>query len=198
MSFQKLGLFSLFSFLSFFFVSVSAQNVRPAAIPLAVRSPHFSAWLHSSNAPNVWPTHWTQDRVRLLCVYRAILSDVDPDSQVLGWAGLVRVDGQIFEWLGLTFEGGGLSLTQNQTTKVASLQTVQVTPTRTMMTYDIGGLVSLNVTFLSPIEPQDAVLQSLEFTYVYVDVESKDGKGHSVQLYQDLSGGTFFIILRYP
>ncbi|KAF5335236.1 hypothetical protein D9758_014770 [Tetrapyrgos nigripes] len=56
------------------------------------------------------------------------------------------------------------------------------------MTHDVGGLISLNVTFLSPVEPQDPVLQSLEFVYVYVDVQSKDGKAHSVQLYQDLSG----------
>ncbi|KAF5323146.1 hypothetical protein D9758_017812 [Tetrapyrgos nigripes] len=180
LGFQNLGLFSLFSvlFLSAS-LSVSAQNIRPGAIPLAVRSPSLSAWLSGPQAPSAWPQFWTQ-------------------SRTLGWSGLICVDGQLYEWLGLAFEGGGLTLNQNPKISTASLQSIQITPTQTIMSYTAGNstnnnnlgqpLISFNVTFLSPIEPGDAALQSLEFVYVDVDVESLDGQGHDVQVYQDFSG----------
>lgn len=53
-----------------------------------------------------------------------------------------------------------------------------------------GGLVSLNVTFLSPLTPTDFKRQSLVFSYLDVVVESLDGKSHDVQLYADTSAGT--------
>ncbi len=38
-------------------------------------------------------------------------------------------------------------------------------------------------------EPSNLVLQSLPFSYVYIDVESNDGQEHSVQLYSDITAG---------
>ena len=42
-------------------------------------------------------------------------------------------------------------------------------------------------------KPTDLVLQSLPFSYVYIDVESNDGQEHSVQLYSDISAGAYTI-----
>lgn len=57
---------------------------------------------------------------------------------------------------------------------------------------DVGGAVQLNLTFLSPITPNDLKRQSLVFSYLNVDVASIDGKSHDVQVYSDISAGEFF------
>ncbi|KAF8901959.1 hypothetical protein CPB85DRAFT_1438878 [Mucidula mucida] len=51
-----------------------------------------------------------------------------------------------------------------------------------------AGAMDVTVTFLSPIEPEDLVLQSLPFTYLYIDAKSRDGSQHSIQLYSDVTG----------
>lgn len=43
-------------------ISWTATPFNPAAIPLAVRTPYFSAWLHQGAGAalnDVWPTFWT-------------------------------------------------------------------------------------------------------------------------------------------
>ncbi|PBK74135.1 hypothetical protein ARMSODRAFT_1014448 [Armillaria solidipes] len=64
----------------------------------------------------------------------------------------------------------------------------EVTPTRTIFSIQ-ANTTNVNVTFLSPIEPSDLVLQSLPFFYVYIDVESNDGQEHSIQLFTDINNG---------
>ncbi len=44
-------------------------------------------------------------------------------------------------------------------------------------------------------KPTDLVLQSLPFSYVYIDVESNDGQEHSIQLYSDISAGACLLHL---
>lgn len=51
---------------------------------------------------------------------------------------------------------------------------------------DAAGLVSMSVTFLSPLTPQDYMRQSLIFSYLNVDIQATDGNSHSVQLYADI------------
>ncbi|KAJ5220115.1 hypothetical protein N7468_009319 [Penicillium chermesinum] len=71
--------------------SVGAQSTfspaRPPAIPLAVRSPYLSVWLDGGSdggdggyLAGEWPTFW--------------------QNQVFGWAGIVRVDGAPYTWMG--------------------------------------------------------------------------------------------------
>lgn len=57
-----------------------------------------------------------------------------------GWAGLIRVDGTTYRWL-------GLPLNMNTSTLIST----QVTPTRTILTVQAGPM-ELTVTFLTPIE----------------------------------------------
>lgn len=54
---------------------------------------------------------------------------------------------------------------------------------------NVGGKVGLNVTFLSPVNPNDLKRQSLTFSYLDVSVHSIDGANHNVELYADVSGG---------
>jgi hypothetical protein len=57
---------------------------------------------------------------------------------------------------------------------------------------DVGGVVQMNITFFSPITPNDLRRQSLPFSYMNVAVHSSDGNSHNVQLYADISAGSFF------
>ncbi|KAK3676571.1 hypothetical protein LTR78_003345 [Recurvomyces mirabilis] len=50
-----------------------------------------------------------------------------------------------------------------------------------------AGPVTLTVTFLSPVTPNDMLRQSMPITYIDVAVKSNDGNKHDVQLYTDIS-----------
>lgn len=65
-------------------------------------------------------------------------------KQILGWAGLIRIDNaHTFKWLGDPAQPGGLNR--------SVLTNIQMTPTRTIMNMTAGP-IDLTVTFLSPIE----------------------------------------------
>ncbi|KZT72217.1 hypothetical protein DAEQUDRAFT_763324 [Daedalea quercina L-15889] len=116
---------------------VLAQSLTPAAIPLAVRSPYLSTWLGSTNGTditNAWPVFWSES-----------------NGHVNGWAGLIRVDGSTYKWLGTPAEPSGLNNT--------NLTTSQITPTRTIWTI-LAGPMKLTVTFLTPIEASSTLLSA--------------------------------------
>lgn len=98
-------------------------------------------------------------------------------GDVTGWAGIIRVDGSPYTWMGLPG-----SKTVDQTA-------YEYTSTKSVFTMNVGGLVKMNVTFLSPLTPNDIKRQSLVSSYLQVDVTSLDGKSHDVQLYSDISAG---------
>ncbi|KAF8824150.1 hypothetical protein HHX47_DHR9000564 [Lentinula edodes] len=173
-------MFSIFLFASYLLLT-QCQSIQPAAIPLAVRSPYFQSYLsHTSttSGTNTWPSFWTT-------------------NHTLGWSGLLRVDGTLYEWLGSAVEDGGLTIANNATAKAVTLQNYQITPTRSILSLQAGAM-DINVTFLSPIEPADLALQSFPFTYIYFEASSTDGNSHSLQVYEDISGGMleiFFVAM---
>lgn len=99
-------------------------------------------------------------------------------GQVLGWTGLVRVDNETYTWMGAPLD----IPSANQTA-------YEYTSTRSTFTIEVNDKVSLKVTFLSPITPNDLKRQSLVFSYMNVDVSSLDGSDHDVQIYTDISAG---------
>lgn len=66
---------------------------------------------------------------------------------------------------------------------------VEYTSTKSIFTFDVAGKVTLTVTFLSPVYPDDMARQSQQFSYVSAKAKSADGNPHSVQVYMDVSGG---------
>lgn len=52
---------------------------------------------------------------------------------------------------------------------------------------DVGGQVSMKITFLSPVDPNDIQKQSSPVSYMSVEVQSSDGNTHDVSLYTDVS-----------
>ncbi|KAF2720917.1 DUF1793-domain-containing protein, partial [Polychaeton citri CBS 116435] len=139
---------------------------RPPAIPLAVRSPYLNVWqaagLDGGNGGYLagqWPSHWSGNPV--------------------GWSGLIRVDGRSYTWMGQP--NADLNLpTANQTA-------FSYTSTRSTFIMDIAGSVSMNVTFLSPVVPNDLLRQSIDASYLEVQIQSSDGRSHNVSLYTDIS-----------
>ena len=172
----------------FYAVLVSSQSsffpARPPAIPLAIRSPYLSskAYTHcvgkpASNQviawqaagsdggnggylPGQWPSFW--------------------NGALIGWTGFIKVDGFVYTWLG---NPNPLPATANQTS-------FSYTSTRSIFTLDVGSLITMNVTFMSPVTPHDMLRQSFPVSYMDVEVKSADGSSHEVQLYTDTSAGT--------
>ncbi|KAI4960699.1 hypothetical protein J4E86_002324 [Alternaria arbusti] len=98
-------------------------------------------------------------------------------GQILGWTGLIKVDGNTFVWMG---KPDGYNDFANQTS-------YEYTSTKSIFTITAGDTVQLKVTFLSPITPNDFKRQSLIFSYMDVEVSSLDGSQHDVQIYTDIS-----------
>ncbi|CAL1707175.1 unnamed protein product [Somion occarium] len=142
------------------FVSLSYSqdsSTVPVRIPLAIRSPYYNAWVDSTASGHTWPFFWA--------------------GGTLGWQGLIRVDKQVYQWLGFS----GLN------PPVANLTNTQLTPTQTVISMQAGPM-DINATFLSPIETADALKQSIPLSYLSLEAKSRDGVPHSVQVYCDISG----------
>lgn len=92
---------------------------------------------------------------------------------------MIKVDNTTYTWLG------------NPGPQSVSQTAFSYTSTKSVFTMDVGGKVEMNITFLSPATPEDPKRQSLIFTYLDVGVQSLDGAAHDVQLYTDISAGTF-------
>jgi len=107
-----------------------------------------------------------------------ILSTKAISDTITGWAGMIRVDGTAYTWMGIP----GTSQNVEQSS-------FSYTSTASTFIMNVEGVVQMNVTFLSPIAPNDTMRQSLPFSYVNVAVQSTDGQSHDVELYADISAG---------
>jgi len=104
-------------------------------------------------------------------------------GNILGWQGLVAVDGVAYTWM-----GGAPGPSH---VKQLSLE---YTSTMSIFTFDIAGKVLMTVTFLSPVYPDDMGRQSQQFSYIVAKARSSDGSQHHVQIYMDVSGGTLALL----
>lgn len=99
-------------------VTWTATPLNPPAVPLAVRSPYLSAWLQQGSGQalnDVWPSFWT-GMVSLIQNVAAFTHHLR--LQTLGWAGLIRVDGVAYTFLGAPggLQDGVLKATQKNFT----------------------------------------------------------------------------------
>ncbi|PPJ50023.1 hypothetical protein CBER1_06813 [Cercospora berteroae] len=161
-------MYSLLSSIAVLIPLICAQSsftpARPPAIPLAVRTPYLSTWQAAgSNGGNggylagQWPTFWA--------------------GQINGWAGLIRVDGETYTWMGKP----------DPLPTIVTQTAFEYTSTRSTFTMDVDGKVSMNVTFLSPVSPTNKERQGLPVSYMSVNVQSSDGAEHDVSIYTDIS-----------
>lgn len=85
----------------------------------------------------------------------------------------------------------------NPLPKVADQTSLAYTSTRSIFQFDVSGLVTLTVRFLSPISPDDLTRQSAPVSYMSTSVKSKDGNEHDVRIYTDMTAGEFQMLDPY-
>jgi len=100
-------------------------------------------------------------------------------GQVIGWTGLIKVDGKTLVWMGAP----------RQVTALVDQISYEYTSTSSIFTFTADTKVKIKVTFLSPLFPTDFKRQSLVYSYMNVEVSSLDSLDHDVQIYTDISAG---------
>lgn len=90
----------------------------------------------------------------------------------------MAVDGVTYNWMG-----------NAPGPPVVNQVSLEYTSTKSIFTFDVAKKVTMTVTFLSPVYPDDLARQSQQFSYIFVNARSADGAPHSVQVYMDVSGG---------
>lgn len=73
--------------------------------------------------------------------------------------------------------------------KTVNQTAYEYTSTKSIFTMNVENKLEMNITFMSPITPEDFKRQSLIFSYLNVEVSSLDGQEHNVQVYADISAG---------
>lgn len=105
------------------------------------------------------------------------------NGAVTGWTGFINVDGTTYTWMGAANVNGVIPPSVTQTS-------FEYTSSRSTFIMNVAGKVSMNVTFLSPVTPNDIRRQSIIGSYLSVKVAATDGGTHSVRLYADTTAGT--------
>ncbi|KAL7337055.1 hypothetical protein BJY59DRAFT_705101 [Rhodotorula toruloides] len=136
-------------------------DYTPIVVPLAVRSPYVGAYLtgrQDKNLATMDPHFWT--------------------TMPLGWKGLLRVDGETWNWMGnLTDWPAAVNASVRHTAAETAFTLTNDPPT-----------VALHASFLSPVTPADIFRQSVPFSYLHLTVESLDGQPHEVEAYSEING----------
>jgi Domain of unknown function (DUF5127)/Domain of unknown function (DUF4964)/Domain of unknown function (DUF4965) len=138
--------------------NISAQDAgfKLPAVPLITNNPYFSIWSFSNHPGEDWPRHWT--------------------GSVQAMACFAKIDGKDYRLLGHT----------HTAVPVMSLKKTEVTPTRTLYTFEESG-IRIQMCFTSPLLADDLVLLSEPLTYVSWKMEAVDGKIHQLKVYFDVS-----------
>lgn len=140
------------------FAASSFSPLRPPATPLAVRSMYLTTWLPADTLAGHWPTFWR--------------------GAVTAITGIVRIDSTSYVFAGAPGTPALPLLNQTSLTVTATQSTFVFT----------GGGITLAVTFLSPVDPDNLQRQSIPMSYVTVQASSADGGSHTVSVYLDISG----------
>ncbi|WAR60637.1 hypothetical protein PtB15_9B576 [Puccinia triticina] len=151
----------------------SARPFLPTVVPLAVRSPYLGAYLQDGpdkDLAEMSPRFWT--------------------GAPLGWTGLIRVDGHVFNWMGNLTHWPAANNTKFDHTASSSIFRFAIGPPQdpARPAQAEPAKVYLDATFLSPVTPHDPFRQALPLSYLSLTVSSADGEAHQVELYTDING----------
>ncbi|KAI9049964.1 hypothetical protein LZ554_006111 [Drepanopeziza brunnea f. sp. 'monogermtubi'] len=160
--------------------SSTFSPAHPPAIPLAVKSPYMSTWLevgnNGGNLAGAWPASGRKGPQPG--------SVSGSNGAVTGWAGIIKVDGVAYTWLGDPYVNG-------MRPTLVTQDSFEYTSQRSTFIMNVAGKVTMNITFLSPLTPTDIKRQSVIGSYLSVAVSSRDCSNHNVQLYADTSAGSY-------
>lgn len=132
-------------------------TARAPAIPLILHDPFMNVWSHDDLATGPWPKHWTGKNQEI--------------------CGLARIDGRLYRFLGRQIR------LDEQVPPMQQLER-RLTPLTTSYRFAADG-VELQLSFTSPMLPDDLELIGRPVSYVDVCVEAADGRAHEVEVYLD-------------
>ena len=135
----------------------------PPAVPLITVDPYFNIWSCADHLYDDVPRHWT--------------------SKKNGLTGLLAVDGTWYRFMGKIEQN-----LENYYPEPAVLEQtkLEITAVRTNYRFENEAVV-LKVSFFTPLLLDDWKLLSRPVSYVTYEVESRDGKGHEICFYLDIS-----------
>jgi hypothetical protein len=143
-------------------MALSQQQHRPPAVPLVVNNPYFSIWSMADHLTDEPTKHWSE--------------------AVQPLTGLARIDGQVFRWMGtIPHDYYGI----HETPQPMRQTSLEVLPLHTRYEFTAGG-IHLEVTFFTPLLPNDLDLLSRPVTYLSWGASSADGRSHDVSLLLDV------------
>ncbi|HXC94161.1 MAG TPA: DUF4965 domain-containing protein [Edaphobacter sp.] len=149
-----------------FQAAAAQQQHRPPAVPLVANDPYFSIWSMADHLTDLPTKHWSEAAQSLV--------------------GLIRIDGRVYRWMG-TVPHGYLGTTEPP--EAMQQVSLELTPLHTRYKFSASG-IRLDVTFFSPLFPQDLEVLSRPVTYLSWSAVSSDGKPHQIELFLDADANT--------
>lgn len=164
--------------------SVNASTfypTNPPNFPLAVRGPYLSAWLPSGSDRSATPPNIQGNGGYLAGQYPAFwTTSYGADGEFrLGWSGFIRINGKSYQWMGDSF---GTLVQQGPNAVQLS---AEYTATRTIFAFQADS-VKFNVTFMTPITPNDYLRQSLPLSYLHFELDTTTTKKKDIQIYTEI------------
>ena len=143
---------------------MNQNNFRAPAVPLVAHDPLFSLWSFADNLTDDVTRHWDGARQYMF--------------------GLLAIDDRLFEFMGSMYpdnryySGGNEKLPQTSCV---------VRPMTTIYTFE-NDIVSLELTFTSPLLLNDLMILARPVTYVSYKVTPKTEGEHNVHVHFGFSG----------
>ena len=138
---------------------------RPPAVPLITVDPYFSVWSAADRLTDDHTVHWTNKRNSM--------------------AGIIRIDGKPRMFMGKA-ELSGEPEGEGEEPDAMHQKSLNVEPLTTTYRFEADG-IELQVTFTTPLLPDDLDVLSRPVTYITFHVRSIDGQPHDIRIYIDLS-----------
>lgn len=136
------------------------------AVPLITCDPYFNVWSTSDNLNDDFPRHWTNMQNPL--------------------TGLITVDGEEKIFMGKKRHNPFYHKYFGTPEKITQTG-LEITPLKTIYTFQ-DDKIRLEITFTTPLLPDDLKLLSRPISYMSYKVNSLDGKSHNISVYVDVSG----------
>ena len=139
---------------------------RYPAIPLITCDPYFNVWSMSDKLNDDFPRHWTGMQNPL--------------------TGIITVDGKDKVFMGKKRHNPFYHKFFGTPENIEQTNLV-VTPLKTIYTFK-DEAVELEITFTTPLLPDDLKLLARPISYMSYNVKAVDGKKHDISVYVDVSG----------
>ncbi|MBQ6823671.1 MAG: DUF4964 domain-containing protein, partial [Clostridia bacterium] len=131
---------------------MQAKKLRAPCVPLITNDPMFNVWSFADKLTDDVPRHWTGARQFI--------------------TGSIAIDGEVYQFI-----GKGQPDNNRYATEFPALPQVDVTVKALTTVYTFENeIVRLELSFMSPLLPDDLKLLSRPITYISYKLTALDGK----------------------